>query len=190
MLMDKLKRKYSDIQYILNDKVDELELNAIGDLVGFDDKEENKTIIKMANFVDKICYAKYYTIIGKKLEHRLQKHGFCVVPELQENKFKYDVMKIYNNSLSNYLCNIDEHASYKYLLNNPLIADDFTEIQQQAIIEILNAVINAAEYAEDYVTLKTWLDANIMTAVVETFKFKKATISTGYYKLWGWADEN
>lgn len=188
MLMDKLKRKYSDIQYILNEKLEDLELNAIGDLVAYG--EENKTIIKMENFVDKICYAKYYTTIGQKFEKQLQKHGFCVVPELQDNDYKYDVMRIYNNSLSHYLCSIDEHASYKCLINNPLIADDFTEIQQQAIIEILKAVINAAEYAEDYVTLKTWIDANIMTAVVETFNIKKATISTGYYKLWGWADEN
>lgn len=82
---------------------------------------------------------KFYKAIYQKLEQQAKQFNACVVPDLLSDgiTWDYDYLKIYRNNLSQFLIEIDEADSYKYLLKNPLVGDDFNETQQSQIIDVL-----------------------------------------------------
>ena len=183
MLINTLRNKYKNLKAMLNTVADTIEENMACD---FDDTHTTKIKIKVSDFVDE----KFCNAVGQKIEQRAKKYNACVVPEfnLGLNIWVYDNLKIYKNYLSRFLIEIGEAEAYKYLLTNPVIGDDFNEAEQADIVNLLNAVINAAENGEDYVIVHATDDRCVLTAVVEAFDLEMERISMGEYKFYGWAE--
>lgn len=185
MLINKLKKKYNEIEDKLTNVIDYIYDTMLDE---FDICQTNKMQLVISDITD--INKKFYKAIYQKLEQESKQFNACVVPDLLSDgiTWDYDYLKIYRNNLSQFLIEIDEADSYKYLLKNPLVGDDFNEKQQSQIIDVLKSVIDTAENGEQYVTVKTEIEGGLLQAVSETFGFKMERISMGEYKFYGWAE--
>lgn len=176
MLINTLRTNYKEVHDKIKkaeDKIEQIIANAMFC------RNETKLEIKLSDFVDK----KYFTAVVKWLENVIKSYDVCLI-------HIDDTIKIYSNQLTKYLCDINENESYKYLLTNPLVGDDFNDKQQSQIIDVLKSIIDASNNGEDYIIVDTAIEGGLLTAVSETFGFKIERISMGKYKFYGWADEN
>lgn len=185
MLINKLKKKYNEIEDKLTNVIDYIYDTM---LYEFEICQSTKMKLVISDTID--INKKFYKAIYQKLEQQAKQFNACVVPDLLSDgiTWDYDYLKIYRNNLSQFLIEIDEADSYKYLLKNPLVGDDFNETQQSQIIDVLKNVIDTAENGEDHVIVKTEIEGGLLTAVLETFGFKMERISLGEYKFYGWAE--
>ena len=185
MLINTLRNKYKEIENKLDNVIEHIQGTMI---YHFDTRQDTKMKLVISDIVD--INKKFYKAIYQRLEQQAKQFDACVVPDLLSDgkTWDYDYLKIYRNNLSQFLIEIDEADSYKHLLKNPLVGDDFNETQQSQIIDVLKSVIDTAENGEDHVTVKTEIEGGLLQAILETFGFKMERISMGEYKFYGWAE--
>lgn len=186
MLLNKLRDNYKAVHKIISDSIDWMDENMS---VEFHSPDNTKIKMWVHHFIEN---PKYFDTVGRQVEKRAKKYNACVVPkfDLHENAWVYDELTVYRDKLSKFLNEIDEAESYKEILNNPIIGDEFDDKQQVQMIDVLKSVINAAENGEEYVISNTDIEGGLLTALLEAFDIKMERISLGKYKFYGWADAN
>ena len=194
MLLTKLKKNYQNIQDTLKTALDAMGKVILSQMMS--DTTE-KIQLKLSDFIED----KYRETLTKRLETLLADVDLCVVD------LSADDIVVVDNQLSHYLTSIGEAASYRLLLQNlyfsasspiePLFGPeqfDFSDAEQQDIIDILSAVIRASENGESYVICQDIGKSpnkkeNLINAVCDVFFLKQEKIMPDSYKIYGWADE-
>lgn len=196
MLLSKLQKNYKEIQSVLKTALDAMSKVILSPQMMRDNPK--KMQLKLSDFVEE----KYRGALQQRLEMILADIGLCVVP------ITIDDIVVVDNKLSGYLASIGEAASYRLLLQNlyfsasaspidPIFYPeqfDFSDAEQQDIIDILSAVIRASENGESYVICQD-IDKspnkkeNLINAVCDVFFLKQEKIIPDSYKIYGWAEE-
>ena len=184
MLINTLRSKYKEVHKMVSDSIDWMDENMS---VEFNHPETTKIKMWVHHFVEN---PKYFDTVGHQVEQRAKKYDACIVPkfDLDANDWVYDELTVYKDKFSKYLNNIGEAESYKDVLTNPIIGDDFNEKQQLQMIDVLKSIINAAENGEAHVMSNTDIEGGLLTALLEAFDIKMERISLGEYKFYGWAE--
>ena len=193
MLLTKLRKNYQEIDHVLKDALNAIE-KVIDSKIVCGNRE--KIELKLSDLIED----KYREALWQRLEMMLADDGLCVSP------LSADDIVVYGNKLSRYLTSIGEAASYRLLLQNyyfsafspidPLFCPeqfDFTDAEQQDIIDILSAVIRASENGESYVIcqdISQYKKRDMITAVCKVFFLKREEILSDSYKIYGWAEED
>lgn len=183
MLLNKLRDNYKAVHKMVSDSIDWMDENMS---VAFHKPETKKIKIWVQLFMDN---PKYFNAVGQQIEQRAKKYDACVVPkfDLNTNTWVYDELTVYKDKFSKFLNDIGEAETYKAVLNNPIIGDDFNEKQQLQMVDVLKTIINAAENGEDHVMSNTNIEGGLLVALLEAFDIKMDRISLGEYKFYGWA---